>query len=626
MGDIDNTRNRLKLDNLKEDDRRNLFNKFVDAGGEVVTNRKKQTTPDYSSNRKSTPSYNKPKNNYSNSTPRGNYVYTNTSQAQKKEKPNNTLIVKKQKSVFLNFKLWLDALSSKTITTFGGNVHNKFLSFIDKNVISAFLEMDTLIFNALNPVDDNSLEPKTKKEKILAQFSNDLEDIELLERIKDQYDENIYKTFLRQYKDLHSPTKASSYVNELKAMFRPLYILHAYSSKLKLAGEKALIAYSIVDNISKGVINPRISNFKKDVDLIYSKYYPKLFSLLQYASKEKLETLSDINNFLGITETDIVGYYTKLKKERDLKLKEETTKQQKEETKETQTHEDNEEEKLMKIESIGVKLIEKVVSFRKADNNIEIEGDPFFNVLDTDKIYRIKVLLDFLDREYSVLFVSNKVKYNLIYDNLVRTDYKSDFNNIFLSLSDSNSRFLEYSDMCKNALKVERDTSLRFEQRVSMLAEKNGQISYTAKNLKSHIVSIISSLKKKLDKLLLDKVERERIIANPNDILTFFSDVSGSKKRIQGYNVLKALTEAYYFVSGFYYLITAGELSGAGILIEGSKKEEEYNKKDEDNNVNNNDEKKDDLDDNLKKLEKEYTNDEVSESKEDDDASGNSQE
>ena len=52
-----------------------------------------------------------------------------------------------------------------------------------------------------------------------------------------------------------------------------------------------------------------------------------------------------------------------------------------------------------------------------------------------------------------------------------------------------------------------------------------------------------------------------------------------------------------------------------------------YNKKDEDNNVNN-DEKKDDLDDNLKRLEKEYTNDEVSESKEEnsDDASGNSQE
>ena len=625
MGDIDNTRNRLKLDNLHEDDRRNLFNKFVDAGGEVITNRKKQSSPDYSS-KKTAPSYNKPKNNYSNTTQRGNYVYTNT--APKKEKPNNAVAVKKQKSIFLNFKLWLDALSNKTITFFGGNVHNKFLGFMDKNVISAFLEMDTLIFNALNPIDDNSLEPKSKKEKILAQFSNDLEDIELLERIKDQYDENIYKTFLRQYKDLHSPTQARSYVNELKAMFRPLYILHAYSSKLKLAGEKALIAYSIVDNISKGVINPRISNFKKDVDLIYSKYYPKLLSLLQYASKEKLETLSEINNFLDITETDIVGYYTKLKKERELKQKEEITKQQKEEIKDTKTSEDNEEEKLMKIESIGVKLIEKVVSFRKADNNIEIEGDPFFQVSDDDKIYRIKVLLDFLDREYSVLFVSNKVKYNLIYDNLVRTDYKSDFNNIFLSLSDSNSRFLEYSDMCKNALKIEQDTTMRFEQRVSMLAEKNGQISYTAKNLKSHIVSIISSLKKKLDKLLLDKIERERIIANPNDILTFFTDVSGSKKRIQGYNVLKALTEAYYFVSGFYYLITSGELSGAGILIEGSKKSAEDNSKKKEVNDDKDvkEEKKDDLDDNLQKLEKEFTDDNASELKENDDNVENNRE
>ena len=336
-----------------------------------------------------------------------------------------------------------------------------------------------------------------------------------------------------------------------------------------------------------------------------------------------------LNNFLGITETDIVGYYTKLKKEKELKQKEEITKQQQEETKETQTPEDNEEEKLMKIESIGVKLIEKVVSFRKADNNIEIDGDPFFNVSDDDKIYRIKVLLDFLDKEYSVLFVSNKVKYNLIYDNLVRTDYKSDFNNIFLSLSDSNSRFLEYSDMCKNALKIEQDTTMRFEQRVSMLAEKNGQISYTAKNLKSHIVSIISSLKKKLDKLLLDKVERERIIANPNDILTFFSDVSGSKKRIQGYNVLKALTEAYYFISGFYYLITSGELSGAGILIEGSKKAEGNNSKQKEDNKDEKIEKKDDLDDNLKKLEKEFTdNDDISESKEEENnnVSGNSQE
>ncbi|ELV05742.1 hypothetical protein H263_08479 [Brachyspira hampsonii 30599] len=190
-----------------------------------------------------------------------------------------------------------------------------------------------------------------------------------------------------------------------------------------------------------------------------------------------------------------------------------------------------------------------------------------------DKIYRIKVLIDFLDREYSAVFVSNKVRYNLVYDNQVRTDYKNDFNNIFLSLSDTNSRLNEYSELCRTINKVEEDKTMRFEQRVSMLSDKNGQRSYLAKNLRNTFVSIISPFKKKLDKLLLDKEERERIIENPNDILTFSADVGKAKKRIQGYNVMKALTEAYYFISGFNYLITQGELSGSGILVEGGDDE-----------------------------------------------------
>ncbi len=41
MGDIDNTRDRLKLNELNKDARKDLFNKFIDAGGEVVADKKK---------------------------------------------------------------------------------------------------------------------------------------------------------------------------------------------------------------------------------------------------------------------------------------------------------------------------------------------------------------------------------------------------------------------------------------------------------------------------------------------------------------------------------------------------------------------------------------------------------
>lgn len=594
MGDIDKTRDRLKLDDIEEDDRRDLFNKFVDAGGEVVYDSRKKINSTTTNINANTNSHIK-KNNSINTNSQSRFEHSDI-KPKKESHPTNKQTnyeaiekiktnevfkpANKSKPLFFNFKLWLSAFSSGVITFFGGKVNPKFLNFIDKNVISSLLEMDTLMFNALNPMGINDADSKNKREKIISRFATELEDVELLERIKDQYDEKVYKNLLRPYKELDSPVVAVNYVNELKGMFRPLYVLHLYSSKIKLVGEKAMSSYAIVDNMSKGIVNSRISAFKRAVELIYSKYYPKLLILLQYASKEKLETLEEFNRFLEITDVDILGYYTKLK------LANQKLHESKIEAAKENIGKKDEEEKLNKIESIGVKLIEKCVSFKKEDNNIEYETDPFYTIEENDKIYRIKVLIDFLDREYSILFVSNKVKYNLVYDNLVRTDYKSDFNNIFLSLSDINSRFNEYSEICKNILKVEEDEAMRFEQRVSMLSERNGQRAYISKNLKSTVMSIINSFKKKLDKLLLDKEEREKIIANPNDILTLFADIGNHKKRVQGYNVLKALTEAYYFISGFNYLITEGELSGAGILIDKAEETIEENKEEKDDKEN----------------------------------------
>ena len=590
MGDIDKTRDRLKLDDIEEDDRRDLFNKFVDAGGEVVFDSRKKINSTTTNINANTNSHIK-KNNSINTNSQSRFEHSDI-KPKKESHPTNKQTnyeaiekiktnevfkpANKSKPLFFNFKLWLSAFSSGVITFFGGKVNPKFLNFIDKNVISSLLEMDTLMFNALNPMGINDADSKNKREKIISRFATELEDVELLERIKDQYDEKVYKNLLRPYKELDSPVVAVNYVNELKGMFRPLYVLHLYSSKIKLVGEKAMSSYAIVDNMSRGIVNSRISAFKRAVELIYSKYYPKLLILLQYASKEKLETLEEFNKFLEITDVDILGYYTKLK------LANQKLHESKIEAAKENIGKKDEEEKLNKIESIGVKLIEKCVSFKKEDNNIEYETDHFYTIEENDKIYRIKVLIDFLDREYSILFVSNKVKYNLVYDNLVRTDYKSDFNNIFLSLSDINSRFNEYSEICKNILKVEEDEAMRFEQRVSMLSERNGQRAYISKNLKSTVMSIINSFKKKLDKLLLDKEEREKIIANPNDILTLFADIGNHKKRVQGYNVLKALTEAYYFISGFNYLITEGELSGAGILIDKAEETIEENKEEKD--------------------------------------------
>lgn len=556
--EIENTRERLKLNHLEKTTRKDLFDKFVNAGGEVMNPPKKPI-------KRNAPILNKDKangNNLNKSKQEEN-LYKRNSKTKKSANNAKANSAEDQKNnLFANIALWFEAYSSGLISLSGGKVNPKFLNFIDKTVTASLLEMDSYMFSALNPYSENPLEAVEKKEQVLSVFEKDPENLEILERIKNQYNERAYKSFLKPFKELNSPVIASSYVNELRDMFKPLYVLKLYTDRMKSSAEKALIKYSIVDNMSKELVNSRITNFKKDVDIIYNKYYHKLLILLQYAAKEKLEQAEDCMRFLNITDEDLLGYYTKLKEEAE-KMQEKRIEEVKENI--GKNVEDN--DKLSKIENIGINLIEKVVSFKKQHNNINYETDPFYSVDELDKIYRIKVLIDFLDVEYSVLFVSNKVKYTPIYDNNERKDYKESFNNIFLSLSDLNSRFNEYSSVCKNISKIEEDATIKHEHKVSILAEKNSERTYLAKNIKSNVIELITTLKNMLDTLLLDKEEREKIISNPTDIITL-SEISGNSKRIQGYDVMKALTEAYYFISGFYKLITRGELYGAGLLID----------------------------------------------------------
>ena len=168
MGDIDNTRDRLKLDELNKDARKDLFNKFVDAGGEVVTDKKKVNTGVVGGS--SRRNANTLVGNDSKGSKGANTSGGAKSDINSANNSNSTAVAVKQKNsgLLFNLKLWFDAVGAGVITFMGGNVNPKFLNFIDKNIISAFLEMDTLIFNALNPTEATDIDAKTKHQKIIA--------------------------------------------------------------------------------------------------------------------------------------------------------------------------------------------------------------------------------------------------------------------------------------------------------------------------------------------------------------------------------------------------------------------------------------------------------------------------
>ena len=388
--------------------------------------------------------------------------------------------------------------------------------------------------------------------------------MELIQRYIDNYNEGSYIIFLRLYESNGEHLKASDYLDAIISIIKPLYITKNYSSRIKIAAEKSFIAYAKLYKISNSSINKQISTFKKNLDTIYNVYYKKLFSLLEYAFIGSLE--KDIITLLNIGEEDIFGYYT-IKRIREQDLKNKMIEEAKKNIgKENRNKHD-------KIVDIGLKLVNNIVNYKKIKSNISSFDDISF-LDERDKIFRIKVLFDLLDKEYSIVFLAKYVKYNMLFDDHQKIDYLGEFTNAIISVSDLRNRLNEYMAVSKNISVIEKDMNITDIRKSKLLADKNSQRSIASKKLRDSYYSIISSLKMSMDKLMLDKKERERVIANPDDVLKLDLIMTGENKKLSGYTVIQALTETFYYVSALHYLITQGELSGNGILVDDDKNDE----------------------------------------------------
>lgn len=569
MSKVEKTKNNLKVDSLTKDDRSKLYNKFVEHGGKVVGEDKNDQ---FTKN-------NSKSNTTSNKRSRGIDVIeteddrrTNLRKVRVKNDGRMPSDIEPSRlDFFSRLSLWYSALSNGTINFSGTAINSKFLHHLDKYIVPALLEVDTIVYNLLNPYSDSEEEAKVKRNRITGSLSN-LDDLEILERSLSLYDEILYNNFLENKRSNTSYIYLTKkWEKKLKDLFKPLYILHPHIPRLKTISEKAILSYCHIMGINKTVTNVRISTFNRSIDIIYSKYYPSLFALMQFISNRNLNDLHSLSAYLNLTDTDNLGYYT-IERERE-KLKNNSHRNKEVDSslegQEIVKEKTEYEIRNFKINSIGVKLIEHLINTNKnkLDDSLNISS---YMIDSNDKIYIMTMIIDLLDREYLDLFISNRVKYNIVYDNRVKTDYQTRFSDILLNVTDMNIKFKEYATLVNEIKAIEKNSVLKFEHRTILLTDKNSQRDYLFKNLRNMIFNMVKPLKANLDALFLDKEERERIIDNPNDILKFENTLGDYKKRVNGYTVLKALTEAFYFVSGFYYLMDVGYLFGYDKLVQGS--------------------------------------------------------
>ncbi len=562
----DSTKEKLNIDSMDMSARKDLFNKFVDAGGQVNT--KPNTTAPKATKAP-------PRRSPSGSDSR-------SASSRKKEPPKEasqkTSTVKPIKpaqktdnSVFsgkgglgediapmgTRFMFWLDAVKSGTVGIAGNRVSTGFYNFITRNVISLMLENQTTLMSALYPHDIMGEGNKLTHEDIVKTFTDD-EDLEILQRYLEMYNEETYKEFLAKYKTTGGAAHPADYLGILIKMIKPIFITKHYSNRIKITAENVLIIYAKEEGMSKALLNKKLLLFKKSIDVIYGDFYHKLFALIKFASKININELEHLNKLLNITEEDYIGYYTAKRKE-DEKQKQKEIEESK---RKMGRDEDDTQEEFDKIIETGKALIDRIVDYDKLKDNLDY-------IDSKDKIYRTMTLCDFLDSEYSLIFTNRYVKYNIILEDHRKIDYATEFNHAIMAISELSAKLNEYYSIAHSIIEITGDQEMRLNNRSVLIKERTAQLSLISRNLRTQYETVINKLKKSLDRLMLSKEERDRIIGNPDEVLSVSSSEStGGKKRISGLTVMKALTEVFYYVTALNYLLAHGELSGNGMLID----------------------------------------------------------
>lgn len=555
----DSTKEKLHIDSMDLNVRKDLFNKFVDAGGQVDA--KKHTQKIVKAPPKKRPPVQEAKSSPS------------TAQKEQKEAPKKKPVAAKPKkkngSIFnavelsaeekapigTRFAFWLDAIKHGTVNLVGNKVSPSFYTFITRNVINLLVENQSTLISALYPNNVMAEGHKLTHEDIVKTFTDE-EDLEILQRYTEIYNEAHYREFVAKYKNAVANLTPADFIDVLIKMIRPIFITKNYSNRIKISAENVLIIYAKEEGMSKALLNKKLLMFKKSLDIIYGDYYNKLFSLLKFATKLNIGELTVMLNLLNIGEEDYVGYYTKKRKEED-KLKEKEIEDSKKEIGKSE-----QEERYDKLIETGLDLIDNIVDYEKLKTNLD-----YIDI--NDKVYRAMTLCDYLDSEYSVIFSNKYVKYNIILEDHTKVDYATDFNHAIMDISELNSKLNEYYSIANSIVELNSDADVRVSNRSVLMKERTAQLSLISKNIRSQYASIIGSLKKSIDRLMLNKEERSRIIGNPDEVITLSSSKdSGGKKRLSGSTVMIALTEAFYYITALNFLLTNGELSGNGMLID----------------------------------------------------------
>ncbi len=548
MKSIEKTKENIGVSELDERTRKYLFNKFIDAGGRVIEDRKKTPLSEFDREKQK--------------------KYLHQIEKQKKSRSEKTIKQKKLE----------EAARIQTASRLYREIkrdHGRFLLFIEKFLINLRLffmrvlefngyflntkflrDFDDIYKNSLNDIQLLFIDIFQQNQKTGSKITASMDRIdpvyfELCQLTADAFNRTVIIKMLEHYINYPNiPQQSFEIMEPVVTILKKLSPLYQYKEHIEYAYEKAITLQIQYENDWSTNYWEKIKSARENIYTIFYRLYPKLYWLLCHFEGKIIEP-DLIDNVVAVTPEDRPGGREKERRNIVFEMPY-IEKPATEEAAEAAAEE-------TRGESVNDPVILGLNIIKQLDyKNIRAEYDKnglFKNINDNDKILIIYLLFLEFDREYSFILTTNKIRFNIVTSGAEKRDCKTDLITIYTYISKCYDRFREYAQTMNTYKKLSEEkpiSSAHYIEYTNRLTALEKELVHASNEVRIHAKLFLERLSMELKYIIDDMATHQNIISNQDDELVFEREVEGDKK-LNGRKISEAFAAAFNFVSGFLY-------------------------------------------------------------------------
>ncbi|TGM82013.1 hypothetical protein EHR01_04305 [Leptospira mtsangambouensis] len=553
MGDFDNTKRAIGVGKLDDSARKDMFNKFVNAGGEII---KEKQPPKEDDTKKSRP---EPKvrqstvsrGDDSRSGSRGNNQNKSDSGNTKSQADSKAQYEKEISSFSARFGIKLKCWLAR-VTSFGSSdLTPKFMHDFSIRAKQALIELQ---YSGNELLANQQYSPQLSK--ALDKINPLL--VELLAMGQKLYNGPELTDITDPIMVApESPVAIERVKNPIYALFKRMYILYPYQETLKKSFVQAYDELQKLEGKPSLIYANKKRKVTQEIDNLFEGFFDRLYLVILRAENKNIPLISRyMENLLGINPEDRPG---------QRKSGENVPGGKELESKDTKKEEENKDEDkkeeeipLSKEQAYGLRLMQ-MYSIPKLRKKFDPKNE-YANIPDSDKALLALFYFYEFDDEYSFVMTTKKIDIKPGSVNGVKVDYRQKMLDIYEGTRTIIDQFRIYNDILRELEKHKANPGANYIEASKKLTGIEQKRTGQSRTVRLAIKEFSLKSRDSLLVLIKDMKGKKEIVANMNDVLTL--DSMESRKRLNKKPVKQCIMESYCYLMALYDRLETGDLFG----------------------------------------------------------------